>query len=72
MEIPFNWIVNRYSFDRNIIFKIFIKYIHICLWLLEWGGGPIFLTGPGSISSLSGPAHNNSSRNNWSLKFRLM
>jgi hypothetical protein len=35
---------------ENLIFKVFIKYIHIGIWHSEWGEGLIFMTGPGSTS----------------------
>jgi hypothetical protein len=36
-------------------FEVFIKYIHIFMWLSEWDGGPIFVIDPGPISRFSGP-----------------
>jgi hypothetical protein len=44
------WVPNfhRYWCDRRSdYFKVFIKYIHIFMWLSEWGAGPTFETGPG-------------------------
>jgi hypothetical protein len=40
---------------QNLIFKLFIKCMYIFTWFSEWGGGPTFVTDPGSVSSLSGP-----------------
>jgi hypothetical protein len=44
---------HRYSLIENLIFKIFIKYIHVFLCLYEWMGE--IVTDPGFISPLSGP-----------------
>jgi hypothetical protein len=40
-------------------FKVFIKYIHVFIWLSELGGRPAFGTGPDSVSPLSGPVQSN-------------
>jgi hypothetical protein len=39
---------------EDLIFILFIKYIYIFIWLLGWGWSPRFVTGPASISLLSG------------------
>jgi hypothetical protein len=36
-------------------FNLYIKYIHIFIWLSDWGGALTFVTGRGSISPPSGP-----------------
>jgi hypothetical protein len=67
-ELLFNWTVvlflsfHRYSLERKSDFfltyllNIYIIYIYIRIWLPEWGGAPTIVTGPGSVSSLSGSA----------------
>jgi hypothetical protein len=42
----------------NLISRSIIKYIHIFVWLLEWGKNPTFVTALCFISPLSGPGNN--------------
>jgi hypothetical protein len=37
-NLTFIWI-----YDRKSIFWVFIKYIHIFMWISEWMGAPHFL-----------------------------
>jgi hypothetical protein len=39
--------------DRWYYFKVHIKCVRIFIWLPEWSGSCIFVTGPGPISPLS-------------------
>jgi hypothetical protein len=38
---------------ESLILNTFTEYVHIFIWFSEWGGGPTFVTGPGSVSPLS-------------------
>jgi hypothetical protein len=52
-----SWPFVDINLNENSIFKTFIKYItiYVFIGLLEWGAAPTFATGPGSISPLSRP-----------------
>jgi hypothetical protein len=52
----YSWPFIDIHLKENNIFTVFIKIIHIFIELIEWGGGPTFLPGLGSISPLRGPA----------------